>query len=560
LSDGGDNMSMRTIKEATDLAVGSGIRVYTVGLGVRIDTVMLRDITGRTGGRFFLCSSSRQLVDVYRAIAKLATRDTTECVIRYDGRCTDGGERMVKLTIRDFCGGTDSDSMKCTTPGNSGTFIPLGLTINSVTVSESQHAVVTIGIRDTMTDFFSPPMELIVRFDPSLLGAPVLTGDGSILSPFDGGIVDRHAGVLRIRMKGSHIAASPGLLFTLDFPTADVRDTTCAEVALTRAMFDEGCLMPSLDSARVCILPCLLDPPLSPSGTVNICTGDTIVFHTIPAYARYAWYRDGQLLPDSLWYFRASAAGRYSVVVTDSLGCEASSPVAVLRFLERLSGTIGNPDTLYAKAGTFLNIPILIHPSIRAGRHVSASVSLQWDSTTFEIIDLRSAPKNAWEGDIHTVFSPGALETTLDGTAANDLDHLLTVGFRIADSPHSFIERISLRALVSTECDGVWETLSPHVAVDGLCEPLLKKRPVVSVSNAPNPFMEETVITVVSKGWTMVDITDIFGRPIARLFEGEFGENERTFRFTHTGGVGRVYFVIVRTASFSLLREIVSTR
>ncbi len=556
LSDGVDNMSRRRIEEATDFAVSEGIRVYTIGLGVHIDTAMLRDIAMRSGGRFFLCSSSRELVDVYRAIAMLATRDTLDCVIRYTGSCIDGGERIVDLAVRNYCGGSDSASLVFRAPDNIGRYRPLALGLRGSTTVETSAAGAAVDLLDTLSGELFPTLDLLISYDSMLLGAPALSGAGSLLSPFDGSVALMRPGLAHVRLLGPRSVSGAGRLFRLEFPAAAVNDTVCAGVAIAYASFDEGCFIPSLDSSQLCILPCLLSPTVEPSGPVDFCEGDTVSLRTQPGHPRYAWHRNGLPLSDTLSELRTGSGGEYHVLVVDSLGCVAVSAPVELKALSRLSGSAGNGDTIVAKQGDIIPVPIRLRPFIGAGRRVTARITLTWDPSKLELLDAYRMRGSEWPDSSFVRADPGRLDVGMSDTASGAGEDLFTAAFRVNASRVPTPERIVCEASISTGCDGEWRVEHPVILVDGYCEPLLTRISTPAVYNSPNPFSDETAITVEnpSGGFCSLLLTDAFGRLLECLYEGETGSRDRTIRFKAGSYPAGTYFLVLRTPDSGAVR------
>jgi len=70
LTDGKENRSKASRKEAIEEARKVGVPVITVGLGAEVDASALKAIAGRTGGRSFFARESSELPSLYRAIAR----------------------------------------------------------------------------------------------------------------------------------------------------------------------------------------------------------------------------------------------------------------------------------------------------------------------------------------------------------------------------------------------------------------------------------------------------------------------------------------------------------
>ena len=73
LTDGEHNSGRISPKEATELAVRHGIRIYTVGMGHKgeFDEALLKRIADASGGSFFAAYNSEELNGVYDAIDRL---------------------------------------------------------------------------------------------------------------------------------------------------------------------------------------------------------------------------------------------------------------------------------------------------------------------------------------------------------------------------------------------------------------------------------------------------------------------------------------------------------
>ncbi len=73
LTDGEHNSGRISPKEATRLATQHGIRIYTIGIGVKgdFDSAMLKEIAKEGSGEYFAAYDKEELEDVYREIDSL---------------------------------------------------------------------------------------------------------------------------------------------------------------------------------------------------------------------------------------------------------------------------------------------------------------------------------------------------------------------------------------------------------------------------------------------------------------------------------------------------------
>jgi hypothetical protein len=68
---------------------------------------------------------------------------------------------------------------------------------------------------------------------------------------------------------------------------------------------------------------------IQPSGTTEICNKDTLVMSSGSQSANsFAWFRNGQLLPQNTVAIGVFQAGNYRVTVTTPQGCSATSPIS----------------------------------------------------------------------------------------------------------------------------------------------------------------------------------------------------------------------------------------
>jgi Ca-activated chloride channel family protein len=73
LTDGIHNAGKTSPREAVNLALKKGVKVYTIGIGKKenYDASMLQDIAKDSGGKSFFAQNANELEKVYKSIAKL---------------------------------------------------------------------------------------------------------------------------------------------------------------------------------------------------------------------------------------------------------------------------------------------------------------------------------------------------------------------------------------------------------------------------------------------------------------------------------------------------------
>jgi hypothetical protein len=105
---------------------------------------------------------------------------------------------------------------------------------------------------------------------------------------------------------------------------------------------------------------------IQPSGTNEICSKDTIVMSSGSHSANtFAWYRNGQLLPQNTLAIGVHRAGSYKVVVTTPAGCSATSTIS--KITEYRSKIVTNDPVIFCQGDS----AVLIHTTPN-------TASIQW--------------------------------------------------------------------------------------------------------------------------------------------------------------------------------------
>ena len=82
------------------------------------------------------------------------------------------------------------------------------------------------------------------------------------------------------------------------------------------------------------------------------------------------------------------------------------------------------------------------------------------------------------------------------------------------------------------------------------------------ISNYPNPFNPSTTVeySLPKTGSVLIDVFDVSGRKVKRLFSGKQSAGTHTIRFDASDLVSGVYFVRVRNEELNAVRKILLTR
>ncbi len=81
LTDGEDTASHIPPLEAAKIAVGEQIKIYTIGVGDKLDETLLKKIAELTGGEFFNATNVNSLQQVYQRIDQLEKSETQQQIV-----------------------------------------------------------------------------------------------------------------------------------------------------------------------------------------------------------------------------------------------------------------------------------------------------------------------------------------------------------------------------------------------------------------------------------------------------------------------------------------------
>ncbi|MCB2205823.1 VWA domain-containing protein [bacterium] len=255
LGDGEDNSSSRTPQEIIDLANQHHVRVYTVGLGSNINATELEMIALLTGGRYYHTPNAGQLAAIYQEISTIMFQGFQECTITYESDCSDGAMRDLELQLVNFCGGSDVKVKGYRAPMDSTTFSGLQMEIGDATVNAGSEVSIPLNLLAPPGDRMFYPFSFSLLFDQqcvSFVGVNAPTGallEGVPLdiSPVPGGV--------RIETTDRKLLGSIGELMEFTFRASRPNDTTCCNIQIADAAFEQGCFLPVVAAGQICILP-----------------------------------------------------------------------------------------------------------------------------------------------------------------------------------------------------------------------------------------------------------------------------------------------------------------
>ncbi len=521
LADGVDNASSLGLEDAVRLAAAALIRVFCIGLGAEADSAALSELASRSGGVFIKAGDPQELEDVFSRIASLTRRESPDCALRYAGDCIEGGPRLATLRLLGLCGGDALQTAVYTAPPGEGGFRSLRLALTGDTAAAGSEAVVRFEIQDTLHAERMPAAELRFRYDERALRFLGVEPYGGLMDPVVAARLPAPPGVLRLSFGDGRIVSGAGTLFALKFAALETADTLCSEIADVSLRFEDGCLLPVLETGRICVYPCNFTPGLRPSGAVALCPGEVLELRTDSGYAGYEWLRDGVPMPARGHILAVGTRGAYRVRATDAFGCTGESAVTAVSFPDPATLKISSgAEASRAAAGGTVVVPLRIEPPVEADRAVRLDLLIGFDAEMLELlrIDTSGTAGGGWIRGIRA--GEGRVELAFSGAPAVPVSSPCALVFgTAARKGNSAVTLLRVSATAEGGCVSAVETSDIPVFIDGYCEPLLTSKSGPSAHVAPNPAGIEASVycRVPESGHVLLAVYDTHGRRVALL-------------------------------------------
>lgn len=500
LTDGIDNTSTRTSGQVIARARTMGVPVFMIGLGLAVDDAALELISSQTGGQAFFTASSSDLARIFQLIARIIKFPDPACTIVYSGECLNTETRTLTVTVQGPCAPLTADTTFAT-PGTIGVTTPVRIVPLAATRAAGLEVRVPVVLPDVTPDLYVGQADAELRYDPALLAfLQVDVPAGSLLSPGAATVLDDRPGRLRLRLVHGGTMRGSGGLVDVVFRTTPVRDSVCTRVVLARVSFDGGCIVPLLDSADVCIVPCPPPPAIVARGPVVLCPGATVTLAVSAGYESYAWYRDGVALADAVDTLRVDVPGFYHVVVTTATGCVLAASPFEVRADRAVSYVFGTPDIRHVSWGEDLVLEVPVDPPLIAGRFVELMIVVRDSSALLSYAghDVGGSGLRQWASFTCVADGSGSARLHVLGTPPADAASLGRLRFTVR--PRNEIVRIELD--VDVEHASTFCLLEAHgvrvpVVLDGYCERVVARSALrATLAVHPQPVSERAVLTL----------------------------------------------------------------
>ncbi len=226
------------------------------------------------------------------------------------------------------------------------------------------------------------------------------------------------------------------------------------------------------------------------------------------------------------------------------------------------SYSIGGDSTLVVAGGEVFGIPLRIDPLPAQGDRMTYHGTLRYDSSLLRYEGITLAG-GILDGSALVRGGNGTIDLTIDGIVKNTNPIFATLRFTgIADKKPRY-GGVSFETKDFTAFCKITSDWSPTtVLVDGICEPLVRRKVTGQISNHPNPAAGSTTITfkVPVDGNTRLRLLDSYGREVRMLLQAWMPVGEYSHNFDVADLPAGEYLGVLETGQGSLTRKIIIVR
>ncbi|MFA6233500.1 MAG: VWA domain-containing protein [Bacteroidota bacterium] len=214
--------------------------------------------------------------------------------------------------------------------------------------------------------------------------------------------------------------------------------------------------------------------------------------------------------------------------------------------------------------GSIAHVPLRLVSQSSAGGIFTGTLIIDYTSLPYEIVGVETA--GTWSeggGVVMQELGPERIQFSVQ-TTSNRADSVLFYLRVRTRKPQRVTERAVVpisqlevlsgcRTSVTDNGGGNWARL----LIDGVCEPVLRRRPFATVSNHPNPFFSQTEVSfeISSDGPVLLQVMDSHGRIAATLLDLRLEAGEYIHRFDAARLSAGEYFVVLVTQTGRTVRR-----
>jgi hypothetical protein len=222
------------------------------------------------------------------------------------------------------------------------------------------------------------------------------------------------------------------------------------------------------------------------------------------------------------------------------------------------SFTLGGSGRVVVLPGESVSVPVRIDPRPTAGDRIVYRGGITYDAALLRY-DGISLNGSVVDGSALVTGGEGTLAITVDGVARDGSDVFATLRFTSASIKSA--ERTSIvfsSSEFSTACKTLADWKPVELYVDGICQPLVRRKAVAQFSNHPNPVSGHTTFTfsVPEEGTVRLHVIDAYGRQMRQLLQAAMPAGEYTHTFDASGLPAGEYLGVLETRGGIITRKI----
>ncbi len=256
-TDGGENSSKKhTFSDVITHALTEHIRVFTIGYGIIQGSgaeTSLQQLAENTGGDYYYSPVDGDLNAIFRSIRTQITESYRECVLSYESTCPDGMMRTVELTLKNYCGGTVTQTRTYQAPLDRSKFSNIQVHLGRASVMGTREVEIPLMLDTPVEGVFSS-CDFTIQYNRSIATLVGVSTVGTLLEGVPTSIADVGSGHTIYLRDKKQISGTGPLLF-LRFRAGDVAYLGDTYVHISNWNMYAYCLIPRTSDGLLTVTP-----------------------------------------------------------------------------------------------------------------------------------------------------------------------------------------------------------------------------------------------------------------------------------------------------------------
>jgi len=246
ITDGGENSSRSYVfRNVREHALNEKITGFTIGFGLAQGSRAedsLRVLADLSGGRYYRAPNPEDLEAIFASMRKDIKDSFQECLLKYTTDCPDGGIRVVNLTIKNYCGGSQTATRSYQAPLDRSKFENIRVKLGAASMMGTQEVLVPLTLETPVRAVFSK-CNLTVLYNRAVAVLTGVSTAGTLLEGVGVSMADIGSGHT-IYVRDNIEIDGGGPLLYLRFKAADVIYNTETFLHISNWSMDAYCLIP----------------------------------------------------------------------------------------------------------------------------------------------------------------------------------------------------------------------------------------------------------------------------------------------------------------------------